>query len=51
MAAELRRGVPELRAAELMLAEGLALVERRTGAPRPFVTDPPVCLLVEAAGG
>lgn len=50
VAGDLWRTVPQLRAAELILADGLALVVRHAGAIRPFAVDPPACLLVEAAG-
>ncbi|HEX3946214.1 MAG TPA: FAD-binding oxidoreductase [Acidimicrobiales bacterium] len=49
-AAELRRGLPELSAAELMLEAGLGLVCRFTGAAAPFPDPHPAYLLVEAAG-
>ena len=50
IAGELRRTLPDLRAAELILADGLDLVVRHAGAARPFPFDPPACLLVEVAG-
>ena len=45
----LRRSVAALEAVELMLAPGLALVCRSTGAPRPFAAPAPVVLLVEVS--
>ena len=51
VAAALRMALPDLQAAELMLADGMELVRRHTGAPRPFAAEPPACLLVETAGG
>ncbi|OGO56308.1 MAG: FAD-linked oxidase [Chloroflexi bacterium RBG_16_72_14] len=50
VAGELRRALPHLRAAELVLADGLELVVRHAGAARPFASYPPACLLVEVAG-
>lgn len=44
----LRRALPALEAAELFLAEGLALVRTFTGAPPPFAGDHRCYLLVEA---
>ncbi|HVX20711.1 MAG TPA: FAD-binding oxidoreductase [Acidimicrobiales bacterium] len=49
-AAEVRRGLPSLSAAELMLRPGIELVCRATGAPPPFPGPHPAYLLVEAAG-
>jgi FAD/FMN-containing dehydrogenase len=46
----LRRQLPALEAAELILADGLALVRKFTGAAAPFPADHPAYLLVEAAG-
>jgi FAD/FMN-containing dehydrogenase len=51
VAGALRLALPELQAAELMLADGMRLVGRHTGAPPPFPAEPPACLLVETAGG
>lgn len=48
--ASLRDGVPGLEAAELLLAEGVALVRRRSGLPRPVSRNAPAYLLVEHAG-
>jgi FAD/FMN-containing dehydrogenase len=48
-AAELRRGLDTLEAAELFLAEGLDLVCRAFGLPRPFATAQRAYLLVECA--
>jgi FAD/FMN-containing dehydrogenase len=45
----LRREVPSLEAAELFLAEGLALVCRVFGLPRPFAAEHAAYLLVECA--
>ncbi len=45
-----RRAVPGLRAAELMLGSGVALVCRTTGAAPPFEHRHPAYLLVEADG-
>jgi len=49
-AADLRRRVVTLEAAELFLADGLALVRRVTGAGAPFAGEHRAYLLVEAAG-
>ncbi len=46
----LRRRVEQLDAAELLLADGLALVCEVTGRPRPFADDHPVLVLFEASG-
>lgn len=46
----LRREVAALSAAELMVADGLALVCRAAGLPPPFAGPHPAVLLVEAAG-
>jgi FAD/FMN-containing dehydrogenase len=45
-----RAALPDLEAAELFLAAGLDLVCRTYDLPRPFAADPPVYVLVEAAG-
>jgi FAD/FMN-containing dehydrogenase len=46
-----RREVQGLRAAELLLAEGLALVRRVAQLPPPLAADVPVLLLLEAEAG
>lgn len=51
VAAALRMALPDLQAAELMLADGMALVRHHTGTTPPVPADAPACLLVEAAGG
>ena len=45
----LRRSLPDLAAAELFLAEGLALVRAHTGLPAPFPTEHPAYLVLECA--
>ena len=45
-----RRALPELDAAEMFLAEGLALVREVTGRPAPFAVEHPVYVLYEASG-
>jgi FAD/FMN-containing dehydrogenase len=47
LVAALRSTLPSLEAAELMLADGLALVAGHLGVPLPFAPLPPVILLVE----
>ncbi len=49
-AAELRRRLPVLSAAELMVQSGVALVCRTIGLPPPLAAPHPAYLLVEAAG-
>ncbi len=49
-AGTLRRTLPELDAAELMLAAGVDLVCSQLGLPRPFAAGVAAYLLVEAAG-
>jgi FAD/FMN-containing dehydrogenase len=44
----LRRSLPELEAAEVVLADGVALVREQLGLPSPLQPEPPVTLLVEA---
>jgi FAD/FMN-containing dehydrogenase len=46
-----RRQARGLRAAELLLADGLAVVRAATGLPAPLRGDSPVLLLLEAEGG
>jgi FAD/FMN-containing dehydrogenase len=46
----LRRALPGLDGAEVMLADGVALVGEHRGWPPPLPSEPPVLLLVEAAG-
>jgi FAD/FMN-containing dehydrogenase len=46
----MRRGVPDLDLAEVMLADGVRLVCEHRGWPAPLASEPPVLLLVEAAG-
>lgn len=50
VATALRADVPGLEAAELVPAEGMALVRRRTGLPAPVAQDAPAYVLVEHAG-
>ncbi|HET6380715.1 MAG TPA: FAD-binding oxidoreductase [candidate division Zixibacteria bacterium] len=50
LAAELRRQLPNLLAAELMFEEGLQLVTRHAGLAHPFGAAHPAYLLVEADG-
>ncbi|MDT7572605.1 MAG: hypothetical protein QOE05_2779 [Actinomycetota bacterium] len=45
----LRRELPDLSAAELFLADGLALVRARSGLPAPFAAEHPAYLLLECA--
>ena len=49
-AGALRRSVPSLEAAELFLADGLALVRQAAGLAAPFPSPHAAYLLVEAAG-
>jgi FAD/FMN-containing dehydrogenase len=46
----LRRALPDLDAAEVMLADGVELVCQHRGWEPPLSTEPPVLLLVEASG-
>ena len=48
---QLRERLPDLAAAELFLADGLALVRGYAGLPAPFPADHPAYLLLECAGG
>jgi len=48
--ATVRRRVPQLDAAEMFLADGLALVREVTGRPDPFGSAHPVYVLFEASG-
>ena len=45
---DLRRRLPELEAAEVVLADGVALVREQFGIPSPLDPEPPVTLLLEA---
>jgi len=47
---QLRERLPDLAAAELILADGLALVRGYAGLPAPFPADHPAYLLLECAG-
>jgi FAD/FMN-containing dehydrogenase len=49
-AGALRRSLPDLSAVELLLADGLALVQRTHGLAPPFAGPVPAVLLVEVAG-
>jgi FAD/FMN-containing dehydrogenase len=49
-AGALRRSLPDLSAVELLLADGLALVQRTHGLAPPFADPSPAVLLVEVAG-
>ncbi len=49
--AKARAALPDLSAAELCYADGVALVRSHAGLPAPFATDYPVYLVVECAGG
>ena len=49
--ADVRRRLESLDAAELFLADGLALVREVTGRAAPFPVDHPVFVLFEASGG
>ncbi|HWG93283.1 MAG TPA: FAD-binding oxidoreductase [Mycobacteriales bacterium] len=51
LVARARRGARGLRAAELLLADGLALVREATGLPAPLRGAHPVLLLLEAEEG
>jgi FAD/FMN-containing dehydrogenase len=46
----LRAQLPDLMAAELFLAAGLALVRAHTGLPAPFAAEHPAYLVLECAG-
>ena len=48
--AKARALLPDLSAAELCYADGIALVRSSAGLPAPFATDYPVYLLLECAG-
>jgi FAD/FMN-containing dehydrogenase len=48
--ADARRHIPDLEAAEVMLAAGVALVRDRAPRPAVFDPEPPVTLLLEVAG-
>jgi FAD/FMN-containing dehydrogenase len=48
---QLRERLPDLAAAELFLADGLALVRGYAGLPAPFAANHPAYLLLECAGG
>jgi FAD/FMN-containing dehydrogenase len=50
VAADVRRRLDTLDAAELFLADGLALVREVTGQAAPFAADHPVYVLFEASG-
>ena len=50
MTAEARRCLPDLEAAEVVLADGVALVRRRLPGPAVLDPEPPVTLLLEVAG-
>ncbi len=45
-----RNRLPSLEAAELFLADGLALVREKTGLPAPFAEEHPTYLVLECAG-
>lgn len=51
LVARFRRTVRGLRAAELLLADGVALVQRLSGLPPPLRPAAPAVLLAEAEGG